>query len=310
MCDIKQNEIRQTINLYSQDEHQTLVDKRIIANLEKEIHFLKTEIETKNEIIKNFIKNDPHRDENNNEPPDGQIPVFTHTSNGSDTNLINIVHRNIDEQLKAIRKEKHKQYLQNTSCKSPSQENIVIETNEKNDSDKTNEQPNDTHDKITNDGINDRDNQCCWSSGTSAIVGDSMINRIDEKQLSQKFGNVKVFHFSGARIEDLNHYIVPIIKSKPYYLILQVGTNDATTKSSRKIVDDLLMLRTNISKQLPNRRIVLSKPTIRHDHGKANLTIRNKHLENLELKCIDNKNINVEHLGQKGLHLNPKGKGR
>ena len=52
MCDLIQNEIRQKINLYSQDEHQTLVDKRIIANLEKEIHFLKTEIETKNEIIK------------------------------------------------------------------------------------------------------------------------------------------------------------------------------------------------------------------------------------------------------------------
>ena len=61
-----QNEIRQKINLFSQDEHQTLVDKRLIANLEKEIHFLKTEIETKNEIIKKFIRNDSHRDENNN----------------------------------------------------------------------------------------------------------------------------------------------------------------------------------------------------------------------------------------------------
>ena len=73
------------------------------------------------------------------------------------------------------------------------------------------------------------------------------------------------------------------------------------------------MLKTNISKQLPNCRIVLSKPTNRHDHGKADdLTIRNanKHLENLELECIDNNNINTEHLGQKGLHLNPKGKGR
>ena len=58
VCDLIQNEIRQKINLYSQDEHQTLVDKRIIANLEKEIHFLKTDIETKNEIIKNSIKND------------------------------------------------------------------------------------------------------------------------------------------------------------------------------------------------------------------------------------------------------------
>ena len=95
-------------------------------------------------------------------------------------------------------------------------------------------------------------------------------------------------------------------------MILYVGTNDATTKSSRKIVEDLLMLKTNISKQLPNCRIVLSKPTIRHDRGKANLTIRNfnEHLENLKLEFVDNNNINAEHLGQKRLYLNPKGKGR
>ena len=57
------------------------------------------------------------------------------------------MNRNIDEQLKPIRKEEIQEYIQNTSRKSPSQENIVIEINEKNDRDKTNEQPNDTHDK-------------------------------------------------------------------------------------------------------------------------------------------------------------------
>ena len=128
MCDLIQNEIRQKIDLYSQDQHQ-----RIIANLEKDIHFLKTEIETKNETIKNFIKNDPHRDENNYVPQNGQIRVFTQISNDSDTNLINNVKRNIDEQLKAIGEEKHKQHLLNNSRKSPSEENIVIETNEKSD---------------------------------------------------------------------------------------------------------------------------------------------------------------------------------
>ena len=133
VCGFIQNEIRQKINLYSQDEHQTLVDKRIIANLEKEIHFLKTEIETKNEIIKNFIKNDSHRDENYNVPQDGQFWEFTRISSDSDTNEISTVNRNIDKQLKAIKEEKHKEYFKNTSRKSQSQENIVIETNEKND---------------------------------------------------------------------------------------------------------------------------------------------------------------------------------
>ena len=131
------------------------------------------------------------------------------------------MNRNIDKQLKAIREEKHKEYLQNTLRKSPSRENIVFETNEKNDRDETNEQPNDTHDKNEVENKKDeRDNQYCWPSGTCAIVGDSMVNGIDEKRLSQKHGNVKTFHFSGARIEDLNHYIVPVIKNKPDYLIL------------------------------------------------------------------------------------------
>ena len=63
--------------------------------------------------------------------------------------------------MKAIREEKHKEYLQNTSRKSPSQENIVIETNEKNDRD--NEQPNDTHDnKKVKSEQDERENQFRW----------------------------------------------------------------------------------------------------------------------------------------------------
>ena len=72
------------------------------------------------------------------------------------------------------------------------------------------------------------------------------------------------------------------------------------------------MLKCNILKQLPNCRVIVSKPTIRIDHGKANLTLRNvnKHLETLNLECIENGNISAQHLGRKGLHLNSKGKGR
>ena len=93
MCDFIQNEIRQKINLYSQDEHQTLVDKRMIANLEKVIHFLKIETKTKNEIIKIFIKNDSHRNENNN-VPQLKIGKFGSLMNMStkDQNLILYLH--------------------------------------------------------------------------------------------------------------------------------------------------------------------------------------------------------------------------
>ena len=53
---------------------------------------------------------------------------------------------------------------------------------------------------------------------------------------------------------------MPIIVKRPDYLILHVGTNDATTSTSRKIIDDLLMLKSNILKQLPNCRVKFPNP--------------------------------------------------
>ena len=105
---------------------------------------------------------------------------------------------------------------------------------------------------------------------------------------------------------------MPIIAKRSDYLILYVGTDDATTNTSKRIIEDLLRLKCNILKQLPNCRVIVSKPTIRIDHGKANLTLRNvnKHLETLNLECIENGNISAQHLGRKGLHLNSKGKDR
>ena len=83
-----------------------------------------------------------------------------------------------------------------------------------------------------------------------------MVNGIEEKRLSRNPGNVNVFHFSRARTEDINQNVMPVIKKEPDYLILHVGTNDATTNTSKKVVDDLLMLKSNISKKLPSCRIV------------------------------------------------------
>ena len=112
----------------------------------------------------------------------------------------------------------------------------------------------------------------------------------------------------------MNHHLMPIIAKRPDYLILHVGSNDATTNTSRKIMEDLLMLKRNLLKQLPNCKVIVCKPTVWIDHGKVNLTLRNvnKHLETLNLECIctENGNIIIQHLGRKGLHLNSQGKGR
>ena len=81
----------------------------------------------------------------------------------------------------------------------------------------------------------------------------------------QKHGNVKSFLFSSAGIEDINKYIIPIIKKQPDCLVLHEGTNDATTNISKKITEDLLTLKSNVSEQILRCRIVQSKPIIQHD---------------------------------------------
>ena len=83
-----------------------------------------------------------------NIPQDGRLWEFTRISSDSGTNEINTVNRDIDEQLKAIMEENTRNILRTLLANVYGKNvNIVIETNEKIDQDKTNEQPNNTHEK-------------------------------------------------------------------------------------------------------------------------------------------------------------------
>ena len=146
-----------------------------------------------------------------------------------------------------------------------------------------------------------------WSAGTFVIVGDSIITGIDEKRLS-KNRLVKVHHVRGATLADINHHIIPILKKKRNVIILHVGTNDSVSRTSHEIPDDLLQLKSAITKTLPNCQAIFSQATLRVDHGKAALTLHrlNEHFSELNFDVVNNSNIKVKHIGQKGLHLNPK----
>ena len=60
------NEIKQKLNLHKKEECKTHFNKRIIATLEKEIEFLKTEICSENEIINKFLNNNTQKNNNDN----------------------------------------------------------------------------------------------------------------------------------------------------------------------------------------------------------------------------------------------------
>ena len=81
-----QIEINQKLNLHNKEEYQTFVDKRIIATLEKETEFLKTEICSKNEIINKFLNN--NTEENSNDNMEGEMLDFGDTFNTSDSQSV------------------------------------------------------------------------------------------------------------------------------------------------------------------------------------------------------------------------------
>ena len=88
--------------------------------------------------------------------------------------------------------------------------------------------------------------------------------------------------------------------------------NDAVSKTSKQILGELRQLKQDVTNILPTCRVIMSRPTIRTDSGKAAQTLSNfdKHLRQLEVNFIDNANIKEIHIGKKGLHLNKKSKKR
>ena len=107
----------------------------------------------------------------------------------------------------------------------------------------------------------------------------------------------------------MKHHIIPLLRKKTSFVKIHAGTNDAPYLTSRKILGNLLMLKSFITDNLPNCKFVISTPTLHTDDGKAALTVSQliNHFLRLDIDIIDNRNINAKNLGNEGLHLNPTG---
>ena len=145
-----------------------------------------------------------------------------------------------------------------------------------------------------------------WPKNTCLIVGDSILNNIDETRLTNRNVVVKVRAFPGSSIEDMYSYIKPLLRKKPSHLILHIGTNNTPFQSADEILDAILELKLFISRELPDCNIIISQPITRIDIMRAKLTTRDLviKLNLLNMPMIDNSNIELEQLGKRGLHLN------
>ena len=140
------------------------------------------------------------------------------------------------------------------------------------------------------------------------IASGSMLNQIDETRLSRHF-DVKVRCHGGCTIKCMYTHLPDMFKLKPDYVILHIGSNDCPNKTSDEIISELNSLIAYIKRTLPLSNITYSLPTVRTDCSKAEAIRKNFNVKMKRTKytLLENSNIQVEHLGKKGLHFNDHG---
>ena len=149
-----------------------------------------------------------------------------------------------------------------------------------------------------------------WPKGTTLVVGDSMIQGLEENKLKRY--NAKIRSFPGSTIDDLYDYIKPLLKKKPTNVIIHCGTNDAQNKSAGMILNELNNLKVHIEEVNPGTNVFFSSPIIRKDDVTLDKKLQEvaSYLDQNYEKVVTSRNIDYTCLGRKGLHLNPKDSGR
>ena len=71
-------------------------------------------------------------------------------------------------------------------------------------------------------------------------------------------------HFSGAKIDDMKHYVKPTQEKQPAQIIVHIGTNDlSSNKNSDEIADEIVNFAKSIKTDENN--IVISGIVLRKD---------------------------------------------
>ena len=134
-----------------------------------------------------------------------------------------------------------------------------------------------------------------------------MISGIDKKRLSKKY-LVKVRRFPGASVDDMYHYVRPLLQKYPDTIILHVGTHNCVNESSRVVLDKILNLKTFIQNSPPQCKVIISNVINRTDDSLASLTVENlnNHLNSLKLDIVDNSTVGKESVSVKKVCISPK----
>ena len=253
------------------NEHSDANDL-LIKTLKDEISFLRSQIKSKDELIRNF------------------------TERSNDIICLRSEIREKDDLLEKRTSEIN--YLKNTLRE---KEDLVIKDNKCNVS--NNPLPKEIHVST--------DTKLNTSSKSISILGDSIVKHIKPHKLKHKLKNNRLYvkSFPGATVQDMQDYAKPILRKKPDTVIYHAGTNDLASKNVTETIDEIRMQLTNIKKS--GIRVLASSLTVRNDKLDTKRKEVNHLLKTLcteeDIEFIDNENVTLEHICNDGVHLNFKG---
>ena len=140
------------------------------------------------------------------------------------------------------------------------------------------------------------------------VLSDSMLNQLDQEKLSKKYDVIVQCH-GGCTIRCVYTHLPDMIELQPEFVIIHVGTNDCTTKTSCEVKKELENLLKYIQSKLPTTKLIISLPIVRSDNKIANQIVKNLNvkLRKSHYDLLDNSNLNFSHLGRRGLHFNEYG---
>ena len=146
------------------------------------------------------------------------------------------------------------------------------------------------------------------------ILGDSMIKRLDVRRIHRSVGNNKQVHictFSGACIEDMDHYVKPLLSKNPKKVIIHAGTNNIPTDEPESTVSKTSKLGDYIERT-SNAKVIISSIIVRNDDRlNPKIEVTNDMFKNVcatrKWQFIQNSNISKTDLNASGLHLSASG---
>lgn len=170
-----------------------------------------------------------------------------------------------------------------------------------------------TKSKVDESTKNDTDNGNGSNRTNTVILGDSIISKLEGWRMSNNSNRISVKSFSGAKVEDMFHYIKPTLSHSPDKIILHIGTNNLKSDNPDSLCTKIENLCKTVLKECPNTKLGLSEITPRHDYKGAS-NVREKVNKNLQSFCCANNVEFISHptltddsLNTRGIHLNRKG---